>query len=190
MNLQRCAVPVPFATLVNYWLGDTVDAEDEQIEEHLFGCAACSHQLQSIVELAGGVRTLARRGLIPAVVSGPLLDRLTREGVKVREYRVEPNGSVNCTVAPEDDLLVSRLQASLAGVSRVDLVLVDLLQPGEIRLCEIPFNPRDGEVVVVPPIDQVRLRPAHTGKMRLLAVAGAQETLLSEYIFHHTPWPT
>src|SRR5262245_22033042 len=190
MRPSSCATPVAFTTLVDYWLSEMTDVDEQRLEEHLFGCASCSHRLQGIVELADGVRTLARRGEIPVIVSAPLLERLTREGLRVREYRVEPNGSVYCTVAPEDDLLVSRLQASIAGIARVDLVLVDLLQPGEIRLCEIPFNPRDAEVLVVPPIDKVRRQSAHTGKMRLVAVAGTQDTVIGEYIFHHSPWPS
>jgi hypothetical protein len=190
MSLLCCSAPVSFANLVDYWLGEIPGLEEEQLEEHLLGCEDCSHRLQGIAELADGVRALARRGVIPAIVSAPLLERLIKEGLKVRQYRVEPHGSVNCTVAPEDDLLVSRLQASFAGVARVDLVLVDVLQPGEIRLCEIPFNPGGDEVLVMPPIDKVRGQPAGTGKMRLVAVEGTQEKVIGEYIFHHSPWPT
>src|SRR4030095_4936375 len=149
MSLPRCATPVPFTSLVDYWLGETTGVDEEQLDEHLLGCDACSQRLQGIAELAGGVRALARRGVIPAIVSGPLLERLTKEGIKVREYPVEPNGSVNCTVAPEDDLLVARLRASLAGVARLDLILIDLMQPGETRLCEIPFNPRADAVLEI-----------------------------------------
>jgi Putative zinc-finger len=190
MSLPRCATPVPFTSLVDYWLGETTGVDEEQLDEHLLGCDACSQRLQGIAELAGGVRALARRGVIPAIVSGPLLERLTKEGIKVREYRVEPNGSVNCTVAPEDDLLVARLRASLAGVARLDLILIDLMQPGETRLCEIPFHPRADAVLVMPPIDLVRLQSAHTGKMRLVAVDDTQERVLGEYVFRHTPWPS
>ena len=189
MSLIPCNTPVPFGKLVDYWLGEIVGDEERQIDEHLLGCHACSSKLQGLAGLGDSIRVLMRQGVVRGVISAKLLEHLAKEGVRVREYRVTPNGSVNCTVAPDDDLLVSRLQAPLAGVKRLDLVAIDILGPGEARLCEIPFNPRADAVLLVPPIDAVRRQPAHTGTMRLVAVDGGQERLLGEYVFHHSPWP-
>ncbi len=190
MSLIPCSAPVSIGKLADYWLGEIGGDEERQIDEHLLGCDACSRRLQALVGLGDSIRVLMRQGVVPGVVSARLLERLVKEGLRVREYRVTPNGSVNCTVAPEDDLLVARLQVPLAGVKRLDLVAIDILRPGEARLCEIPFNPRSDAVILVPPIDEVRRQPAHTGTMRLLAVEGAQERLLGEYVFHHSPWAT
>jgi putative zinc finger protein len=189
MSLIHCNALVPIGRLVDYWLGEIGGDEERQIDEHLFGCDACSRRLQALVGLGDSIRMLMRQGVVPGVISARLLERLMQEGLRVREYRVAPNGSVNCTVAPEDDLLVSRLQAPLGGVKRLDLIAIDLLGPGEARLCEIPFNSRADAVILVPPIDAVRRQPAHTGIMRLLAVDGTDERLLGEYLFHHSPWP-
>jgi hypothetical protein len=188
MSQIHCSAPAPPGKLVDYWLGEVSGDEEQQIDEHLFGCEACSRRLQGLVGLGDSIRVLMRQGVVPGVISARLLERLMQEGLRVREYRVAPNGSVNCTVAPDDDLLVSRLQAPLAGVKRLDLVFIDVFQPGEARLCDIPFNPRADAVILVPPIDEVRRQHAHTGIMRLLAIDGAKERLLGEYVFHHSPW--
>ncbi len=90
-------------------------------EEHLFGCASCTARLQEIAGIADGIRTLVRTGSVQGVVSRAFLERIAGQGLRLREYQVAPGGSVNCTVAPEDDLIVSRLHAPLAGVNRLDL---------------------------------------------------------------------
>lgn len=60
------------------------------------------------------------------VPSSALLNKLKSAGLQIREYHLQPGGSVNCTIAPEDDLVVSHLRAPLAGVQRLDLVLEDV----------------------------------------------------------------
>lgn len=50
--------------------------------------------------------------------------------MRIREYRLPPNGSVNCTVAPDDELLVTRLEAPLEGVERLDAVARLSIEPG------------------------------------------------------------
>ena len=49
-------------------------------------------------------------------------------GLRLREYRLAPGASVNCTIRADDDFVVSALPAPLAGVRRVDLVRID--EPG------------------------------------------------------------
>jgi hypothetical protein len=164
--------------------------EEGRLDAHLLGCDACSRRLQELVDLGGVIRSLVRHGAVYAIISDRLLERLARGGARVREYQVPVNGSVNCTVAPHDDLLVARLQAPLAGVDRLDLVLVDMGEPGEARLAEIPFDPASGTVILMPQITEVRRRPAHQARMRLVAVSGSGERVLGEYVFNHSPWRT
>jgi hypothetical protein len=85
--------------------------------------------------------------------------------------------------------MVARLQAPLAGVDQVDLLLLDI--PGEepFRLRDIPFDPATGEVVLTPRIDRIRAAPAGRQRMQLMAVARDGERLIGEYTFNHTPWP-
>lgn len=188
MNRTPCTAPVPFAALLDYWLGDLDAAREEAIERHLFGCGECCADLERIAELAGGIRALLRRGEIAAAVTPAFVEALRDSGVRLREYGVPRNGSVHCTVAPDDDLLVARLQAPLAGVERLDLVTFEPGEEAPQRLTDIPFSAPTGEVVLVPRVDRIRALGESTATMRLVAVEGGGERVLGEYRFLHTPW--
>ena len=103
----------------------------------------------------------------------------------MREYRVPRNGSVNCTVAPEDDLLVSRLEAPLAGVGRLDLVVHAPGLPDEVKQ-DIPFDPARGEVVMSANMPQLRAMPSLRLRFELVAVDGEDRRVLGEYTFNHS----
>lgn len=189
MSRPTCAAPIPFAALVDYWLGDLDAAREEDVERHLFACGECCATLERIAELAGGIRALVRRGDVTAIVSAAFVEALGAAGLRLREYRVPRDGSVHCTVAPDDDLLISRLQAPLAGVERLDLVVIEGEGAAPERLADIPFSAPAGEVVVVPRVDRIRRQQATTSKMQLVAVEQGRDRVLGEYRFFHTPWP-
>ena len=111
-----------FDELLDYWFGDTDEAATEAIDAHLFGCDACGMQLDRIAALAQGVRAAFAAGSLGVVVSPRFVDRLAERGLRVREYRVPLNGSVNCRVAREDDVLVSRLQYAGPRTARTPAV--------------------------------------------------------------------
>jgi hypothetical protein len=183
-----CARPIADDALLDWWAGELAPPERRRLEEHLLSCEACSARAHEASALAGGVREVVREGRLPVFVLPAVLERLRREGRKVREYRVAPGGGVRCTVGPEDDVVLTRLVADLGGVSRLDLVArVD--EGAEERLADLPFDPAAGEVVFSPPADVLRARPAHVQRMRLLAVSPGGDRLLGEYTFDHRPWP-
>jgi hypothetical protein len=173
-----------------YWLGEGDAATVDALDEHLMHCEACGAQLDALIVLGAGVRDAFRAGLVATVAHGPFVQRLADLGLRVREYRLPLNGSVNCTVAPDDDLLVARLAAPLQGVERLDLQAELSTAPGEWRrLQDVPFDAAAGEVLYVPRLHEVRALPAHTMQVRLEAVGpeGARE--IGRYRFHHRPWP-
>ena len=186
---RGCDSPVALATLVEYWLGELDTAREAELDEHLLGCGHCSAALKSLVDVGDGIRALVRAGAVRAVVTDAFVQRLAAAGLKLRDYRVALNGSVNCTVAPTDDVMVARLQAPLAGLERLDM---DLLGPGSEdreRVTDIPFDPAAGEVIFTPQIAGIRALPATTMRVRLVAVRPGSERLVGEYTFNHTPWP-
>ena len=172
---------VQFDALVAYWLGDLDEAQEAAVEKHYFGCAECTARLVEIEALAGGVRRAYAGGLVGAVVTPAFVEHLRERGLRLREYRVAPNGSVNCTVAAEDDVLLSRLQAPLEGVERVDVITAGH------RLEDVEFDAGSGEVVVAPSINLIRALPAHRHVFRLIAVSAEGERMLGEYTFNHSP---
>ena len=123
------------------------------------------------------------------VVTGAFLDRLRTEGLHVREYRVAPGGSVQCTVAPGDDLVVARLSAGFEGIDHVDLAICDDTGREKERVRDIPVGGGRGEVVFLPHTAHLRTAAAGIERFRLLAVEPEAERLLGEYTFVHTPSP-
>jgi hypothetical protein len=188
--MSGAATHPPVETWLDYWLHDTAPASTDAIDEHLMQCDACGHVLDGLIALGDGVREAFRAGTVGAMTTAAFVQRLAGEGLRIREYRVPANGSVDCTVAPEDELLVSHLEAPLAGVKRLDAVarVLDGAQP-QHRFEDIPFDPRSDRVVQVQKLDVVRAMPAHTYEVTLLAVEPAGERELGGYVIRHRPWP-
>ena len=186
MSASACAEPLDLSALIDYWLGDLAPDAEERAEEHLLGCAACSERMGDLVALSGGVRSLANRGVVRAVVTSAFLERLIDEGLRVREYRLVPGGSVECTVMPSDDLVAARLTADLRGVQHIDLVKCDAEGREKNRLKDIPVSASAQEVVLLERIDRIRALPACVQRVRLVAPDADGERLLAEYTFVHT----
>jgi anti-sigma factor RsiW len=184
-----CTSPIEFEALIAYWLGELPATEEAPLEEHLFACASCTARLEALASLAAGIRATVREGQVAAVISVPFLEALKHQGLRIREYRVPAGGRVDCTLRADEDAVVSRMQAPLAGVTRVD-ALRRLELGGEVlesRLEDVPFDPAAGEVLHLPSAAWVRGLPANTLRVRLVAVEAAGEREIGEYTFAHTP---
>lgn len=174
-----------FEKLLAYWLGES---ESDELEEHLFACAECSARLEEIAALGAGIRAVVREGRVAAVISGPFLEALRRQGMRLREYRVPAGGSVDCTLLADEDAVVSKVEASLAGVARLD-ALMRVEAGGEVteaRVEDVPFDAAAGEVVLLQSSETLRRMPAHVHRLRLVAVDEG-ERVIGEYTFRHTP---
>lgn len=186
----RCAKPIEFEALVAWWLGELPAVGEASLEEHLLGCAYCARRLEELVALAFGIRAAVRNGAVRAMISTPFLEQMKSRGLRIREYRLAPGERVACTIRADDDAVVGRLQVPLAGVKRVDAV--ESVDPGDgrveqWRVEDVPFDPETGEVVLLPSAAELRKRPAHTLRVRLVAVDEAGERPLGEYTFAHSP---
>jgi len=182
-----CQAPVDWDALTQYWLGELAHEARTRVEEHYLGCAFCSDRLEQLAALAEEVCALARTSGVNMVVNDRFVQRLAEDGLRVREYRVPPNGSVNCTVLPEDDIVVGRLEATLEGVERVDMVTVAVAGGPETRQEDVPFVAESGAVLFSPRIEDLRALPATVLRVRLFAVDTGGERTLGEYRFNHTP---
>jgi hypothetical protein len=179
-----CAGAIDERTLVVCWLGELDEAAEARIDEHALGCALCSRRLADIVALADGIRSSFKQGAMRVFVTDAFVKTVAAQGVRVREYRVPHNGSVNCSVAPEDDMLVSRLEAPLADVHRVDAI--SYVDDGATQVFrDVPFDAASGEVVVAPKLAAIRAMPSHRQRVRLVAVDEAGERVIGDYTFNH-----
>lgn len=184
---MTCKNPIDFEMLVAYWLGELPANLEAELEDHYFGCAHCSRQLGGLVTLAAGVRAAVQDGEVSMVVSAPFVDAMKQAGLRLREYRLEPGGSVNCTIRADDDAVVSRVRAPLAGVGRLDVVSTQGAGTPEVRLADVPFDAMTGEVLIIPSAAWLKTMPAFTMRMHLIAVGDAGDRPIADYTFNHTP---
>lgn len=185
MNEAGCIHPIELPALIAYWLSEQDESEQEAVEEHLLGCAHCSARLAEFVALASGVRTVFRQGVLRAFVTPAFVRQLADRGLRLREYTVPRNGSVNCSVAPEDEVVIARLQAPLAGVVRVDAYSYVADAPPEVAT-DIPFDPASGEVIIAPKTARLRSAPSYQHRVRLVAVDAHEQRIIGEYTFNHS----
>jgi hypothetical protein len=178
---------VDFEALAAWWLGELPAGEAQKVEEHFFACAHCAARLEWLAALPEGVRAALRAGALGMVVSAPFVEAMKRAGLRLREYRLDPGGRVDCTIAADDDAVVSRVRAPLAGVKRLD-ILEDIDEGRQrLELRDVPFDAVSGEVLFIVPPAALKRMPAHVARMRLVAVDEAGRRTLGDYTFNHTP---
>jgi hypothetical protein len=184
---MNCSNPIDAAILADYWLALLAQPDEEAVELHLLECDRCGARLREVIALGEGVRKLAREGSLRMVVSDAFLQRAAEEGLRVREYAPPPGGSVECTVTAEDDLLIGRLAANLAGAERVDLCICDERGVEQFRMPDIPFQSVAGSVVYQESVTWAKAMPTSKMIARLVErdEAGG-ERLIGEYAFNHT----
>lgn len=176
-------------TLLDYWLHDSDAATTDAVDEHLIACEACGQSLDELIALGKGVRSAFRAGMVSGATTDRFVRRVVEQGLQVREYRLPHNGSVNCRVAPDDQLLVAHLALPLHGIERLSAVTQFSTEPGVLHeLPDIPFDPQAGEVSYIAPLTRVRHLPAHTMQLTLLAEEAGGPREVARYTFHHRPW--
>jgi len=186
MNSSFCQSPLEWETLLEYWLGELDPDSEARTEEHYLGCRQCSLRLEQLVALAENIRALTKRSGVNFIINEHFAKKLAEHGLHVREYHVPRNGSVNCSVRPEDDFVLAYLEAPLAEVKQLDLVYLDDEGNSQARLHDIPFNSESGNVVYSTGIEALRALPTTTLRIRLLAIDDNSEQTLGDYTFRHT----
>lgn len=180
------------ATLLSYWLGELDESREAALEEHYLGCAECSARLGEVEALATGVRRAYSRGLVHAIVTPGFVEQLRSRGLRIREYHVALNGSVNCSLGPDDQALFGHLHAPLAGVDRVDAIFENVVSPAKAgaqspnRIEDVPFDAAAGEVVLAPSVERLREMGTHRHAVRLVAVGVDGERVIGDYTFNHS----
>lgn len=183
---MSCSQPIDSAVLADYWIAALPSGEEEAVEEHLFECDECGDRLRETIALVEGVRGIAREGSLRMIVSDAFLRVAAEEGLRVRQYAPPAGGSVQCTVAAADDILIGRLAADLRGVKRVDLSLCDGSGAELERLADIPVAPDVRDVILQESLPFAQAMATTTYIARLIGFDEAgEERLIGEYTFHH-----
>lgn len=183
-TLQTCP---SFSDLADYWTTDVAAADIERIEGHVFECERCARLLAEADQLRTAIGDLARAGAIQTFVTDAVLNRLAREGVRVRTYTLGPGDSVRCAVWADDDVLVARLRGDFTGITSVDAEMQ--FDTGEEwgQVADVPVRNGATELVLALPASLVRKAPNAPMRLTLRSAAAATSSgnVLAEYVFHH-----
>ena len=185
VTMAACQAPIPEATLLDYWSRDLAGAESERLEEHLFGCGDCSERLNQLAAIGTGLMSLVRQGRLSGIVSRALLNRLQRDGVRVRMYSLLPGETVACAVFPGDDLVVTSLRADFTSVHAVTLSVTGAGGTSIAHFDDVPLPGPGGEVLYVTPAAAVHEMPSIRLQLTLSS-AGDATVELGRYTLEHS----
>jgi hypothetical protein len=173
--------------LADYWLGDVSPEDEAAIEEHLFECSQCSDALGWIARFGEALKAAARQGNVGMLVTPEFVERLVREGFRVRTYAPPSGGEVQCTVTKADDLLMGQLRADLSSARRIDAVVSSESGTMNFRIEDVPFRAvAESELVWNQPMAMARASGKDVMVIRLVE-ATEGDRVLAEYTFRHSP---
>jgi len=175
-----------FGELADYWTPDVSPDETERIEAHIFECERCARLLAEAEQVRSSISAIAKSGGFHAFVTDGLLNRLARDGVRVRSYTLDPGETIKCSAWADDEILVARLRGDFTGVSAVDAEM--RFETGEDwgRSTDVPVREGATEIVLALPATMVRSAPVAPMRLTLRASAGSPRTdVIAEYVFDH-----
>lgn len=183
-----CNAPISDDDLLDYWIDTIDDIDAERIENHLFSCGECAARLQTLASLGVGLRTLVKRGCVSGIVSRSVLNRMQRDGVRVRQYSLSPGERVPCAAFPDDDLLVISMRADFTGVQTVTLTVTGEGEELIGRIAGVPVAVGDDEILWATPGDVIRRLPSARVRLRVASDATGSPTV-ADYELDHTALP-
>lgn len=174
---------MPLDLLAASALGELSGADEARVEEHVVSCSDCAARFEAFVRLGPAIAALVRAHPAVFIATPSVVEKLEAERLVSRRYVLAPGGRVPCTVSPADIYTLTRLDAELAGASRVDL-------RSTLGIVEdIPFDPRTGSVYLVNRSATLLPLPTRDIDLRLVAVeADGSERTLGEYTLAHTAY--
>lgn len=192
MTAHTCSSRASLADLVDYHRGELSDEAAARVEDAYFSCGACASLLAWITSLDDRITSLVRSGALTSGVTGALLDRAVRDGVRLRSYRLAPGTQVACTAAPDDDFVVVRLATSAeAGDSvtlRTEAALLDTGTQSSHTTEDVPIDRTTGEIIVAYSGDWIRSVPRSRWTVHATIRGLSGERSEGPYVLDHTPW--
>ena len=185
MTNAPCPQPLSGDVIVDYWAGE-LDAQTEaQVEEHAFACGTCAAAVAHGEAIASGIRALVRAGMFQALVPEAVLNRLARDGARLRTFTLSPGDVVPCAVWEDDDVIVTRLRGDFSGIGSVRVV-ASLENGEELSRSEgITIRPGQHEIVHAISAAWLRQLPVTKVKMRITASDEGEGQPVAEYTLMH-----
>jgi hypothetical protein len=117
-------------------------------------------------------------------VTDEVLNRLSRDGVRLRSYVLTPGASVPCAVWEGDELMVLRLRADFGGAT--EFTLSRRMAGTEVIRATGQVTPSPhGELIYTIPADSIRELPIVNVEMLLTAHVGDDRRLIGHYTLVH-----
>ena len=183
MTTSECR-RIPLTDLVDYAAGELAGAEADAIEEHLFSCADCGTLAAECDALLRAIPDAVRSASIGGFITDAVLNRLAREGVRLRMFALSPGAVVPCAVWDEDELMALRLRADFGGASEFTLSQ-QIAGTEVIRATGQVAAGRHGEIIFAIPAAWVRQLPATNVDLLLSAHADGEERQIGSYTLVH-----
>jgi anti-sigma factor RsiW len=183
MKASECE-RIALADLTDYLAGELPEAEAAAIEEHLFSCAACGARAAELDALVRALRPAFQSAEVGGFVTDAVLNRLAREGVRVRTYALSPGAVVPCAVWEDDELMALRLRADFGGAS--EFTLSQRVAGTEmIRVTGQVAPSSHGELIYAQPAAWVRQLPVVKVEVLLTAHDRGEERQIGSYTLFH-----
>ena len=185
MTGERCAGGAPFPDLLDYWVDDLDQHDAERVEAHVFECVECANRLADIATMAHAVAEAVRGARVQSVISDTVLNKLSRDGVRVRTYAPEPGRFIPCAIWPEDDLIVSRLRGDFSGYEELTLVLKGNEGLELSRNVDIPLISGTQEILTATSASHLWRLPSMRLRLIVSGKRGDIEQVIGEYSLEH-----
>ena len=175
---------IALADLTDYAAGELPASEAAAIEEHLFSCADCSARAAEFDALLRAIRPAVRSAEVGGFVTDEVLNRLAREGVRVRSFVVSPGAMVPCAVWDGDELLALRLRADFGAASEV--TMSQRVAGAEVIRATAPIaGGPHGELIYALPATWIRQLPVVKVEVLLTAHEGGEDRPIASYTLLH-----
>jgi anti-sigma factor RsiW len=175
---------ISLADLIDYAAGELPESEAAAIEEHLFSCADCALRAAELDSLVRALRPALRSAEVGGFVTDAVLNRLSRDGVRVRSYALSPGAIVPCAVWDDDELMALRLRADFGGASEFTLSL-RVAGTQVVRVTGQVAASSQDELIFAQPAAWVRELPTVEVELLLTAHEGDEERTVGSYTLVH-----
>ena len=183
MNAPACE-RIALADLTDYAAGELPEVEAAAIVEHIFSCADCGARAAGFDALVRAIRPAVRSAEVGGFVTDAVLNRLAREGVRVRSYTLSPGAVVPCAVWDDDELMALRLRGDFGGAS--EFTLSQRVAGTEVhRATGHVAASSHGEVIYAQPAAWVRQLPVVEVEVVLTTGEGGEERRIGSYTLVH-----
>jgi hypothetical protein len=170
--------------LADYAAGGLAEGEAAAIEDHLFSCADCGARAAEFDALVRAIGPAVRAGEIGGFLTDAVLNRLAREGVRVRTYALSPGTVVPCAVWDDDVLMALRLRGDFGSAG--ELTVSHRVAGTEVSRATGHVPPGSpGEIIYASPAAWVRQLPAVEVEILLNASERGEARPIGRYTLVH-----